>query len=213
MATGGKKHGKTKSPAQDAVKRDSIAAPTESAAKPVKSSPSNKPVWQFVVLFGVFMGVFYAAMTLSVLQERVFPAYLRLNTDLSAGILNLFGGDVTAKDHTLASKTTAVEIRRGCDAIDPTALFVAAVLATPVGIGRKIVGALGGTLALALINLIRIITLFLTKAHYPKAFDLMHLEVWQGLFICLSLVLWIGWALWATKPMPPIPKAAPTAAA
>jgi hypothetical protein len=48
------------------------------------------------------------------------------------------------------------------------------------------------------------VTLFYTRIHFPKLFEVMHVEVWQGLFICLSLVLWIAWALWATRP----PKAA-----
>lgn len=183
-------------------------SPADSAAKDATQPPppsSKGPIIRFVVLFAVFLGVFYVAMTRQVMQDRFFPAYLELNASLSTVFINLFGQDATATGKRIASKDTSIEIRRGCDAIEPTALFVSAVLATPVTRWARLVGSLSGVVLLAIINLVRIITLFFTRIHFPKAFDMMHLEVWQGLFICLSLVLWIAWALWATKPPPQAP--------
>ncbi|MFQ5491166.1 MAG: exosortase/archaeosortase family protein [Phycisphaerae bacterium] len=197
---------KKKKPATDqsAIKPPGAAGssdpPKDSTPRPAPSSKGL--IIRFVVLFAVFLVVFYVAMTRQVMQDRFFPAYLELNTSLSASLINLFGQDATATGKRLASKETSIEIRRGCDAIEPTALFVSAVLATPVTRWARLIGTLGGTTLLAIINLVRIITLFFTRIHFPKAFDMMHVEVWQGLFICLSLVLWIAWALWATKPPP-----------
>ena len=44
------------------------------------------------------------------------------------------------------------------------------------------------------LNLVRVISLFLVRIYSPKAFETMHLDVWQALFIFLAIVLWAVWA-------------------
>ena len=158
------------------------------------------PVFRFVGLFALLMGVFYAATFLPVLNKRFFPYYLRLNARASAAILNLFGEGAAAEGTSVVSPRYSVNIRHGCDAIEPTALLVAAVLAFPAPWRRKGWGILLGTAVLAVINLVRIVTLFYVGIHFPRAFDAMHLDVWQPVFILLSLALWVAWALWAIRP-------------
>ena len=62
-------------------------------------------------------------------------------------------------------------------------------------------GVVGGALILMVLNVIRIITLFLTRMHWPKAFDIMHIDVWQVMFILFAILLWALWASWTTKRM------------
>ena len=68
----------------------------------------------------------------------------------------------------------------------------------PVQAAQALVG-FGGVAILMIVNLIRIITLFLTAVHWPNAFDVMHLDVWQAAFIFLAIVLWALWASWAAR--------------
>ena len=96
-------------------------------------------------------------------------------------------------------RSRAVEVVRGCDAMEPVALFVSAVLASPVSWGARAMAAIVGTAVLLTINLIRIISLFLCAVHWRSAFDIMHLDVWQALFIFLAIFLWALWAAWAVK--------------
>lgn len=186
-----------------ARKTDKTPPPRKPENPGASRSGAKRPVLQFVLLFALFLAIFYVVMSRPLLQQRVFPAYLDLNAAASGWVLNLLGQDVTVTGKTITGQGVSVRIMRGCDAIEPTALFVAAVLATPVAFWPKLLGAAGGALVLAAINLVRIVTLMLTRIHAPKLFDVMHVEVWQGLFICLSLVLWIAWALWATKQKKP----------
>lgn len=93
----------------------------------------------------------------------------------------------------------AISVERGCDAVQPSALFVSAVLASPVPLVSRLGAAAVGTIALMLINLVRITTLFLTAVHWRKAFDVMHLDVWQAAFIFLALLFWALWASWVTR--------------
>ena len=163
----------------------------------------------FIVLFGVFMGAYFLVMATATARERFFPAYLELNADASAGILRLFGYEATARGTLVTTPGAPLDIRRGCDAVDPTALFVAAVLAFPAGFKFKIPGALLGTLILAVVNLIRIVSLFFVRMYLDDWwFEVMHVDVWQVAFIALALLLWILWAAWATRVRSPKPDAA-----
>ena len=75
------------------------------------------------------MGLYYAGTTTTFAKETFFPSYLRLNAQAAGAILGLCTYDVTVRDTKLIEPRFSVEIGRGCDAVEPSALFVAAVLA------------------------------------------------------------------------------------
>jgi len=159
----------------------------------------KRPIFQFVGLFVVLMGVFFALTMIDTVQKNIIPSYMRFYASASAAVMNLFGEGASADGTSVASPRYSVNIRHGCDALAPSALFIAAVLAFPGSFRSKIPGLIAGTLVLAVINLVRIITLFYTGIHFPKWFETMHVDVWQPAFVLLSLTLWVLWALWATR--------------
>ena len=160
---------------------------------------------RFLAVFAVLMGLYYLATTTSVVSDPdhgFFEWYLRINAKASAGVLHLVGyEDVQRREKSLVSisRGGAISVARGCDAVEPSALFVSAVLASPVPLVSRLTAAVAGTVLLMLLNLVRIISLFLCAVHWKKAFDLMHLDVWQTLFIVLAILLWAIWAAWATR--------------
>jgi len=161
---------------------------------------TNRSDLRFLLVFGLLMGVYYAATTTSFIKNDFFPWYLRMTTQVSAGLLQACGyDDMEARGNVLNSTRGSITIERGCDAIAPTVLFVSAVIASPVVFRSKLPAVVGGTLVLMVLNVVRIITLFLTRIHWPKAFDIMHLDVWQALFIFLAILLWAFWASWSTR--------------
>lgn len=160
---------------------------------------AKRPVVGFVVLFAVLMGVFYGITLVPAVSNRIIPAYMRLNAKASVAVLNVFGEGAKARGTSVSSSRYSVDIRHGCDAVEPTALFVAAVLAFPAGLRFKLSGALVGILVLAAINLVRIVSLFYTGIYRPTWFEAMHVDVWQPVFILLALTLWVTWAWWATR--------------
>ena len=161
---------------------------------------NKRPVFQFVGLFAVLMGVFYALTFIPVLNKKALPGLQKANAAVSTAILNFFGEAATTDKTIISSSRYSINIAHGCDAIEPAALFVAAVLAFPASIGSKLPALFAGTFLLLTINLVRIVSLFYTGVYWPKAFETMHVDVWQPAFIVLSLFLWTLWALWATKP-------------
>lgn len=181
-------------------KKNSSGQREKKEHKPLSWYHGKEPVFKFVGLFALLMGVFYACTFIPLLEKRILPSYMKLNASVSAGILSVFGEGATAKGTSVTSPRYSVDIRHGCDAVEPTALFIAAVLAFPATIRSKFPGMIAGSIILAMINLVRIVTLFYTGIYYPRAFRIMHEDVWQSLFILLSLLLWIVWAMWATSP-------------
>ena len=160
---------------------------------------------RFLAIFAVLMGAYYLSTTTAVVSgpDGFFDWYLRLNARASAGILHLFDyEDVRRDGKALTSPRGSITVERGCDAVEPSALFVAAVLASPVALRARILAAVVGTAFLMLVNLVRITSLFLTAVHWRKGFDVMHLDVWQTLFIILAILLWALWAARVTRKRP-----------
>ncbi len=184
-------------------------APASKVGGPGGRSPGNagrrgwiyakRPVLGFVLLFGVLMALFYACTFPRVINKKLIPAYMRLNARASVAIINVFGEGATAKGTRVSSPRFSVDILHGCDAIAPTALFIAAVLAFPASLRSKLPAVLVGAVVLAVINLARIVTLFFTGIYYPKWFQAAHVDMWQPFFILLALALWVAWACWATR--------------
>jgi exosortase H (IPTLxxWG-CTERM-specific) len=165
---------------------------------------AKNPVLQFVVLFGLLIGLFYALTVSAFFQHTVSPPYLRCSARMASVVCNCFGQHTTAINATISSIRFSLQIIRGCDAVEPLALFLAAVLAFPAPFRQKIPGLLLGALILALANLVRIASLFLTGVYFPRAFQQVHQEVWPVAFVLLAIVLWALWIQWAMKPRPAV---------
>jgi exosortase/archaeosortase family protein len=169
---------------------------------------AKMPVLKFVLVLAGLMAGYYAATLTPWFQERFFPVCMRLNALLSNVLLNGLGQGTTAIGTSVFSQRFAVDVRRGCDAIEPAVLFVSAVLSFPSPLRRRVAGALIGTFLLLALNLVRIVTLFLIGVYYPQAFHAMHAEVWQIVFILLAVVLWALWIQWSARRPGPAPNAA-----
>ncbi len=163
---------------------------------------NKKPVFQFVGLFALLMGLFYACTFIPYLNKKALPGLQKANAKASTAILNWFGEEATNQETNISSRRYSINIAHGCDAIEPAALFVAAVLAFPTSFASKLPALFIGTALLLVINLVRIISLYYTGVFWPSAFETMHVDVWQPAFIVLSLFFWVTWALWATRPSP-----------
>ncbi len=164
---------------------------------------SKRPVIRFGLTVVILMGLFYAYIIFEPLPglstNSFFYSYQHLNAKISGDILAFLGHDTKVTGDTISSPEFAVNLRHGCDAIEPSALFVFAVLAFPVPFLRKLPGIFIGVVLLAIINMVRIISLFLTGVYFPEFFRAMHVDVWQALFIFFAVVLWLSWALWAIR--------------
>ena len=129
---------------------------------------------------------------------------------MSGVVLNGLGQGVTREGTILRSARFAVNIRNGCNGVEAMLIFLAAVLAFPAPWRSRVLGLVLGIAAIQVVNLIRVVALFLTGVYMPRIFDASHTVVWQTIVILFAVALWIYWAnrfAGAREPAQPAPLA------
>jgi exosortase/archaeosortase family protein len=164
---------------------------------------SKGPALRFVLvsagLMALFYAVFYTAPEQSPALDAFIRGYLRAYASTSAFLFGLVGIDARAAGTTLFLDGRAVEVVRGCDAMEPIALYAAAVIAIQVPFGAKLAGLGLGIPMLVGLNVVRIMALALVSAKLPGYFETAHVTVGQTLFVLCTLCLWFAWVLRATR--------------
>jgi len=156
------------------------------------------PIWWFGLKFGALMATYYV-LVLTPVCDQMFYVYLRANAWLANGILNWLGQDSHVSEITISSVRFAITVRRGCDAIEPSWFFCAALISYPAPLLRKVLGVLAGALLLQALNLVRIVSLYFIGFHYPAFFGAAHVEIWPVVFIIVAVLLWVGWIGWTRQ--------------
>ena len=171
----------------------------------------KRRMWRFLGLFLLQLAVFNALFIVWIVSSGPFERYLELNASVSAGILRLIGQSDVQSDGTLIhSSQSSLTIKQGCDGIQALAIYLAGVFAFPVPWRCKLPGILWGSVFLLTANLVRIITLHFAQVYRPDSFEMLHVDIWQPVFILLALVAWLFWAL---RVLPPRGKPGPDAGA
>jgi len=159
---------------------------------------SKRGVFWFSLKFGGLVAALYALLLIPGCDRLLF-LYLKAYAWLAHGVLNALGQGCQLSDVTISSPRFSMAIRRGCDAVEPTWLFCAAVLSYPGPWGRKAVGILIGTLLLQTLNLVRILSLYFIGVHLPSFFNTAHLEIWPTIFIITAIALMLVWIEWTRR--------------
>ena len=158
----------------------------------------------FIVRLMAYLILLYGVTFLPWFRTTAFPSWLQFNASIASRVLQWMGEPVQRTEFMVHSDRFALEIRRGCDAIEPIGLFIAAVLAFPAHWRQRAIALAIGLPALLALNIVRIVSLFEIGVHAPATFASAHVELWQSLFIIATMFLWAMWA-WrvaATKRKP-----------
>ena len=162
------------------------------------AAPVHGPrfVLRFVALLvlgeAVFVGLF--------LGGDAYRGYLVLYAELTGDVLRLFGHEITRTSTRLTSELCWFEVIPGCDGIQLLLLYTSAVLAFPGRVASKLVALLTGIASIFAVNLLRLVSLYLTLAYVPDAYDTLHLTVWPLILIAFVLAFWFYWATRMTRP-------------
>ena len=196
----------------------STSDPSEAAAKPAAAASTGgrgvkgrvkdfwfNPAYRFVFFFLLYLGL--VALAYPPLRER----YIHVVDAMAAGTawveyqaFGLFSDSVSLTDKVIVFQGFAVKIIEECTGIYEVLIFVAAVLAFPTTIVKKLIGLGMGVPLLYAFNVVRIAVLILVGRYLPEWFDFMHLYFWQATLILMITSVWLLWIIKVVKDDRPI---------
>lgn len=177
--------------------------PTVAAKSSKGSTGSNapEPAWRryrrelgFLIFFVLILGASFSLIAWNPVNDRVIEPFTGAIARAGGAALNLIGQHTTMDGTIIRSSRFAVNIRNGCNGVEAMLIYFAAVLAFPATWRSRFLGVACGFVAIQLVNLIRVVALFLTGVYLPRLFDSSHTVIWQTLVILSGVLLWILWA-------------------
>ena len=162
---------------------------------------------RFLLLFVVLLVVLLAAELTPPLQKAVVVPWTDLLARASVMLVTLFDPQVEAFGKIIRSTANgfAISIEAGCNGVEAAIVLIAAMLAYPAPWKHRVLGILAGLVAVQVLNVVRVISLFYLGQWDARAFEWAHLYVWQGLIMLDVVVVWLLWirTLPATSPLIP----------
>ena len=145
----------------------------------------------WLVFLGLLLGMH---LLLDWSGPRVWDFIDTSTARMTCWILTLLGVDAHAQGKDVVSSIFSMRIIRECTAVHPVIIYIAAVVAYPSSWLPRLLGAAAGTVALLLVNQVRLVSLCFIGHSYPEAFESAHMLVWQSLIIFITVLFWVIWA-------------------
>lgn len=148
---------------------------------------------RFITIFIVVLVSLFTLEMLRPVQEHVILPFTSLLAQLSAALILPFDSTVAAHGKVLQFTDTgfAVSIEAGCNGIEATIVLIAAVIAFPAGWRARLTAIVLGFIAIQLMNLLRIISLFYLGNWDTDIFTWIHLYLWPVLIMLDVLLVFI----------------------
>jgi exosortase H (IPTLxxWG-CTERM-specific) len=154
----------------------------------------HQPEVRFLFLFLLFLGASFSVVALRQVDAAIVAPYTALIARVSGFVLRALGEEASVNGCVVSSPRFAVTIYNGCNGLITSLIFISGVLAFPARWSAKVIGMVGGLIAIQLINLVRIISLFYIGVFLPRYFNDAHIFIWQSLVILFGISLWVLWA-------------------
>jgi exosortase H (IPTLxxWG-CTERM-specific) len=161
-------------------------------ATEVANSQRAMIAW-FLGLSAAYMIAGVILLDVPLVRDGFVDPWTRFNASASATMASLFGVDSTATGTFVQSGAAHLDIKAGCNGAHALLILLASVFAFPAPWGRRLIGALAGTLAVLGFNLIRLINLIVVARYFPARLELFHIYIWQTLIILIALGVFLVW--------------------
>ncbi len=177
---------------------------------PETGSGNYASVGRFLVVFLATLVGFFLVSRLDIVERRIVDPYLVFIGKLSRFALRSLGVDASGSGTAVSSPQFAVNIVDLCSGLGVTAVFLAAVVGFPATWRSKLAGLAVGYPVLFLVNLFRIVVLFMIGTRRPDLFDDAHYYYSQAFVMFASVATWLLWVSvftgHGTKSRSPLPR-------
>ncbi|MES2933471.1 MAG: exosortase H [Pseudomonadota bacterium] len=148
----------------------------------------------FLLFLAILLSLFAFELT-SPAQKLIVSPVTATVAKLSVSLITVFDSKVIAYDNVIQNQQNgfAVSIQPGCNAIEACIVLIAAMLAFSAPWRHKLKGLVLGIIAVQVVNIARIISLFYIGQWRMDIFDFAHLYLWQALIMLDVLVVFLIW--------------------
>ena len=150
---------------------------------------------RFACLFAVVLVALFAAELTPWGEAWIVDPWTAIVARSATSLTRFFDPAIGVSGATIYSTKTGagVTIMSGCNGLEAMIVLGAAVVAYPAPWRSRAIGLGAGIAAIALLNLVRIVSLFYLQQWNHDAFEWAHLYVWQALIMLDALVVWLLW--------------------
>jgi len=148
---------------------------------------------RFALTFAALLLTLFTIELLDPVQAAVVQPFTGWLADISAAIIMPMDEHVSASGRILRHSQTgfAVSIEAGCNGVEAAIVLIAGIAAYPAPTASKITAIVLGFLAIQVMNIARIISLFYLGQWNLDAFTWVHLYLWPVLIMLDVLVVFI----------------------
>ncbi len=152
-------------------------------------------MFRFLTIFFVIILALFALELTPPAQTYFVLPWTEALTRVAALLLQSVDHSVAASGKVLTTSrsTFGISVEAGCNGIEALIVLLAALLAFPAPWRHKLAGIVVGALAVQLLNLVRVISLFYIGQWSLPLFEWMHLYAWQALIMLDVLLVWVVW--------------------
>ena len=154
---------------------------------------TNQQPARFLLKFFALILVLYLVLSLKPVDRHVVVPFTAAITAVAAQVLNWIGYSVTTIGTLMRDGSFVVDVKNGCNGLEAMLLLCSAILASPAPWKARLGGFVFGAVFIQVVNLFRIVTLFIAGRDYPRFFDTLHVTVWQGIIFLLTIAVFVTW--------------------
>ncbi len=161
---------------------------------------------RFVTTFLLILIALFTLEMLNPVQEHVITPFTSLLAYPSAVLILPLDNSVIAYGKVLQFKDSgfAVSIEAGCNGVEATIVLIAAICAFPASWRARLIAISLGFLAIQVLNIVRIISLFYLGNWNLEYFSWIHLYLWPALIMLDVLVVFIFYLRYLSKQTQPL---------
>ena len=159
---------------------------------------------KFLLIFVTCLMVLFTVELLNPVQAAVIQPFTAFLAWIAASVVLPFDDTVISSGRVLRDSVSgfAVSIEAGCNGVEATIVLIAGVLAFPASWRQKGLAILLGFIAIQLLNILRIVSLFYLGQWNLSIFEWAHLYLWPVLIMLDVLLVFALYLRWLSRSNP-----------
>ncbi len=174
------------------IERRDATAVRHPSAGPASTPFTGRAIARFIIIFLLVSAAGFGLENYMMDRNSVVGLRSFVAT-VGAWIPNLFGLHAKVIGTKILTASQGMEVTPECSGIEPTAIFLAGVLAFPSSRRTKVIGIILGLLGVGVLNILRVSFLVTISELKPLWFENSHTALTHLFPLIAVLPLWLVW--------------------